>query len=445
MYSIRDRLLWTFCIALLLAGVAATYMTFISARGEVDRFLDTELQQIALSLSAHTDGTLPDVKPSGSDEQHIVIQLLDTVSGQTHLSSGLPSPFPVTDIEGFANIRHEGQTNIRHEGQTWRIFALKTVHNISIITAQPVDVRVKLAFTSALHILQPLVLLLPFLVVAVWLLVGQGLASLNRTAKIVSTRSSTSLEPLPVKGLPVEVKQLVLALNDLLAKLEQSLEAQKRFASDAAHELRSPLTALKLQVQLAERAKTEESRQKAFGRLHAGIDRATGLVQQLLVIARLDPDAHKKPFVSVKLDEVIGAVADELTVLAQQKSITLETATETVVVAGMEDALKLLITNLTDNAIRYTQPDGRIRLSVKREQNDAVIEVSDNGPGIAPEERERVFDRFYRALGTKAQGHGLGLAIVKRIVEIHHGSIVIDDGLDRKGTTMRIHLPLLTQ
>ena len=233
MYSIRDRLLWTFCIALLLAGVAATYMTFISARGEVDRFLDTELQQIALSLSAHTDGTLPDVKPSGSDEQHIVIQLLDTVSGQTHLSSGLPSPFPVTDIEGFANIRHEGQT--------WRIFALKTVHNISIITAQPVDVRVKLAFTSALHILQPLVLLLPFLVVAVWLLVGQGLASLNRTAKIVSTRSSTSLEPLPVKGLPVEVKQLVLALNDLLAKLEQSLEAQKRFASDAAHELRTPL------------------------------------------------------------------------------------------------------------------------------------------------------------------------------------------------------------
>ena len=430
MYSIRDRLLWTFCIALLLAGVAATYMTFISARGEVDRFLDTELQQIALSLSAHTDGTLPDVKPSGSDEQHIVIQLLDTVSGQTHLSSGLPSPFPVTDIEGFANIRHEGQT--------WRIFALKTVHNISIITAQPVDVRVKLAFTSALHILQPLVLLLPFLVVAVWLLVGQGLASLNRTAKIVSTRSSTSLEPLPVKGLPVEVKQLVLALNDLLAKLEQSLEAQKRFASDAAHELRTPLTALKLQVQLAERAKTEENRQKAFGRLHAGIDRATGLVQQLLVIARLDPDAHKKPFVSVK-------VADELTVLAQQKNITLETATETVVVAGMEDALKLLITNLTDNAIRYTQPDGRIRLSAKREQGDAVIEVGDNGPGIAPEERERVFDRFYRALGTKAQGHGLGLAIVKRIVEIHHGSIVIDDGLDGKGTTMRIRLPLLTQ
>lgn len=287
MYSIRDRLLWTFCIALLLAGVAATYMTFISARGEVDRFLDTELEQIAVSLSAHTDGALSNMKATSSDEQHIVIQLRDSATGQTYLSANIPSAFPDTDVEGFANVRHEGQT--------WRIFSLKKNETLSIIAAQPVDVRVKLAFTSALHILQPLVLLLPFLVVAVWLLVGQGLASLNRTAKIVSTRSSTSLEPLPVKGLPVEVKQLVVALNDLLAKLEQSLESQKRFASDAAHELRTPLTALKLQVQLAERAKTEESRQKAFNRLHAGIDRATGLVQQLLVIARLDPDAHKNP------------------------------------------------------------------------------------------------------------------------------------------------------
>lgn len=436
MYSIRDRLLWTFCIALLLAGVAATYMTFVSARGEVDRFLDTELEHIAFSLSAHTDGTLPSMKPAGTDEQHIVVQLSDTVSGQTHLSTNLSSPFPSTNFEGFANVRHEGQA--------WRIYVLHTEQNLSIITAQPIDVRVRLAFSSALHILQPLILLLPFLVVAIWLLVGQGLASLNRTAKIVSTRSSTSLEPLPINGLPVEVKQLVLALNDLLAKLAQSLEAQKRFASDAAHELRTPLTALKLQVQLAERAKSEESRQKAFNRLHAGIDRATGLVQQLLVIARLDPDAHKKPFVEVNLSEVILSVADELSVLAQQKNISLEAVTNSVYVDGMEDALRLLITNLTDNAIRYTQTDGRIRLSVTEESKYALIEISDNGPGIAPEERERVFDRFYRALGTKAQGHGLGLAIVKRVVEIHHGSIAIDSGLDGKGTTMCIKLPLHT-
>ena len=409
MYSIRDRLLWTFCIALLLAGVAATYMTFISARSEADRFLDTELQQIALSLSVNTDGTIPQMLSVDTDEEHIVIQIQNTASGKTHLSSALPTPFPIPSMEGF--------TNIRHEGQTWRIFILKT-DSVSIITAQPTDIRVKLAFNSALHILQPLVLLLPFLIVAVWLLVGQGLASLNRTAKIVSTRSSTSLEPLPVNGLPVEVKQLVLALNELLARLEQSLESQN--------------------------AKTDEARQKAFTRLHAGIDRATGLVQQLLVIARLDPDAQKKPFVTVNLAAVVKSVADELAVLAQQKNISIETDADSISVAGMEDALKLLITNLTDNAIRYTQNEGRILLSVKQQDKVAVIKVSDNGPGIAQEERERVFDRFYRALGTKAQGHGLGLAIVKRIVEIHHGQIFVDDGLDGKGTTMRIKLPLRT-
>lgn len=410
-------------------------MTFISARSEADRFLDTELQQIALSLSVNTDGTIPQMLSVDTDEEHIVIQIQNAASGKTHLSSALPTPFPIPSMEGFANIRHEGQT--------WRIFILKT-DSVSIITAQPTDIRVKLAFNSALHILQPLVLLLPFLIVAVWLLVGQGLASLNRTAKIVSTRSSTSLEPLPVNGLPVEVKQLVLALNELLARLEQSLESQKRFASDAAHELRTPLTALKLQVQLAERAKTDEARQKAFTRLHAGIDRATGLVQQLLVIARLDPDAHKKPFVTVNLAAVVKSVADELAVLAQQKNISIETDADSISVAGMEDALKLLITNLTDNAIRYTQNEGRILLSVKQQDKVAVIKVSDNGPGIAQQERERVFDRFYRALGTKAQGHGLGLAIVKRIVEIHHGTICVEDGLDGKGTTMRITLPLLS-
>ena len=295
-----------------------------------------------------------------------------------------------------------------------------------------------------MHILQPLALLLPFLIIAVWLLVSQGLASLNRTAKIVSTRSPISIEPIPTKGLPREILQLVDALNTLLGKLKDSLEAQKRFASDAAHELRTPLTALKLQVQLAEIAKTPEAQLKAFARLHAGIDRATGLVQQLLIIARLDPDAHKKPFVEVALDRVINSVADELAVLAQQKDICLEVNTVSAQTQGMEDALKLLVTNLTDNAIRYTQHGGRIAISLKVESNQAVIRVSDNGPGIRPEERERVFDRFYRALGTKTQGHGLGLAIVKRIVEIHQGKISVEDGLDGKGTTMKITLPTHT-
>ena len=165
-------------------------------------------------------------------------------------------------------------------------------------------------------------------------------------------------------------------------------------------------------------------------------------MQQLLTIARLDPDAHTKPFVEVNVEQILKSVSEELTVLAQQKHIRIEVDTQPTMVMGMEDVLKLLLINLCDNAIRYTQPEGRILLSTKIKDHRLLILVSDNGPGIAAEERERIFDRFYRALGTKTQGNGLGLAIVKRAVQLHHGTIRVTDGLDNQGTTMEISLPL---
>lgn len=432
MYSIRDRLLWTFAIVVLLTGIAATYMTFISARGQVDSLLDMQLQQVAISLEGHTMGSNRELRQVDRSEQQFVVQLIDRETKSIHVSHKI-APFPYTEQTGFSTIRHDGET--------WRLYTLVADKTI-IVSAQPTDVRVGLAFSSALHILQPLVLLLPFLAIAVWLVVGQGLSSLNRTAKLVSQRSPSSLEPIPTQGLPQEALGLVTALNDLLMRLQTSLESQRRFASDAAHELRTPLTALKLQIQLAERAKSQESQRKAFSRLHEGIERATRLVQQLLTIARLDPDATQKPFVPVALDRVLQSSHDEMTVVAEQKAISIATEIQPVTVNGMEDALKLLVTNLTDNAIRYTPEGGKIRLRVSQFATRAVIEISDNGPGIALEERERIFDRFYRALGTKTQGHGLGLAIVKRIVELHQGQIRVEDGLDGQGTTMRIELPL---
>ena len=432
MYSIRDRLLWTFAIVVLHTGIAATYMTFISARGQVDSLLDMQLQQVAISLESHVATNKHELRQVDRSEQRFVVQLIDRETQSVHVSHKI-TPFPYTEQTGFSTIRHDGET--------WRLYTLVADKTI-IVSAQPTDVRVGLAFSSALHILQPLVLLLPFLAIAVWLVVGPGLSSLNRTAKLVAQRSPTSLTPIPTEGLPQEALGLVSALNGLLTRLQESLESQRRFASDAAHELRTPLTALKLQIQLAERAKTPEAQQKAFSRLHEGIERATRLVQQLLTIARLDPDATQKPFLPVSLNKVLQSTHDEMTVLAEQKAIEISTDLQEVNVNGMEDALKLLVTNLTDNAIRYTPEGGKIRLRVSRTVDQAVIEISDNGPGIAPQERERIFDRFYRALGTKTQGHGLGLAIVKRIVELHQGEIYVDDGLDERGTTMRIELPL---
>ena len=433
MYSIRDRLLWTFTVVLLLAGIAAAHLTFVSARNEVDRLLDMQLKQAAYALETHPHISLQNLSVSEDDTTSLVMQLTAAPGQKPSLSQAM-TPFPVLADTGFAYLRHEGVN--------WRIFTLHTAQNATIITAQPSDRRFALAATSAWHILQPLFLLLPFLGIAVWLVVGQGLTSLNRTARLVSQRSPSSLEPLPTEHLATEVAGLVHEINNLLSRLQESLEAQKRFASDAAHELRTPLTAIKLQAQLAQRAKTPEAQQKAFARLHEGLNRSTGLVQQLLTIARLDPDSSKKPFTKVALDQVLQSVADELTVLASQKDISIHVKASAVNVLGMEDALKLLVTNLTDNAIRYTPNNGEITLKSYCSNHSGIIEISDNGPGIAPQERERIFDRFYRALGTKTQGHGLGLAIVKRIVELHQGSIEVLDGANGIGTCMRIRFNL---
>ena len=196
-------------------------------------------------------------------------------------------------------------------------------------------------------------------------------------------------------------------------------------------------------MQLAQRAKTPEQQQKCFVRLNEGINRATRLVQQLLTLARLDPDASDKPTSTVRLDDLCKSVAEDLTPIAAQKRIRIDAVTSRASVEGMEDALRLLITNLTDNAIRYTPEDGRIEIRCRSKGEKTFLEIADNGPGIAPEERERVFDRFYRALGTKTSGTGLGLAIVKRIVDIHRGKIAIDDGLDGRGTTFRLVFPRL--
>lgn len=433
MYSIRDRLLWTFAVVLILAGIAAAHLTFVSARNEVDRLLDMQLKQAAYALETHPHISLKNLSISEEDDTPIVMQIISAPGEQPSLSQQM-KPFPVVNGSGFAYLRHDGVN--------WRIFTLHTPSQAYIITAQPSDRRVALAATSAWHILQPLILLLPFLGIAVWLVVGQGLASLNRTARLVSQRSPSSLQPISTEHLSTEVVGLVNEINNLLSRLAISLDAQKRFASDAAHELRTPLTAIKLQAQLAERAKTTEAQQKAFSRLHEGINRSTRLVQQLLTIARLDPDSTKKPFTIVALDQVLHSVADELTVLANQKQITIRIQTESLSVSGMEDALKLLITNLTDNAIRYTPPGGLITLQCYRQEQKVLIDIIDNGPGIKPEERERIFDRFYRVLGTQTQGHGLGLAIVKRIVELHQGGIEVLDAPEGSGTTMRIRLNL---
>lgn len=439
MTSIRRKLLLTLIGALLAAGFAATAATFFSAQTEFNDFLDNHLKETAESLAdsaanASDFSKIRELTVVGDAQSYrIVIQVYDSKTNSLWRRDGAPV-LPLPDAPGFGRSKFDGVS--------WRTYSIPSGPLI-ITVAQDTAVRTQLAAASAFRILQPLCILLPFIAIAVWIVVGEGLAPLEKTARSVARRSPNSLSPISTKGLPSELAGLVNAINNLLEKLDQSLSAQARFASDAAHELRTPLTALKLQVQLAQRAKTPEAQQKCLARLNEGINRATRLVQQLLTIARLDPESIKKPATTIKIDEMIASIAEDMSPIAAQKKISISIDAAPAAVDGLEDALRLMITNLTDNAVRYTPEGGRITLSCGTLAQKSFILVSDNGPGIPIEERSRVFDRFYRALGTKTSGTGLGLAIVRRIVDIHNGDISIEDGLDGKGTAFRIEFPRL--
>lgn len=423
MRSIRARLLWTLSLLLLVCGLAAMLLTFLTARGEVDGFLDLELQRAAESFELLPMTGLKNVP---NTHGRLIVQVIDRATGAVKVSHKI-APFEPAAQTGFLDIKHASDK--------WRIYTLHASDRV-IVTAQPFSERMRLAFVSALNIMQSLTLLLPFLVIGVWLLVGHGLAPLKRLSAAVKNRSAESLEPIDAANLPEEIAGVVVSLNDLLARLEKSLAAQRRFAADAAHELRTPLTALKLQSQLLERAKTDEDRQKLLVRLEKGIDRATHLVNGLLTMARLDPESGRASFSEVDLAALCAHVADDLGALAAEKGTSIRLSAQRSSASGLTDALYQLVFNLADNALRYAPEGATIEIACGQNAAGApFVSVSDNGPGIPEQERKRIFDRFYRALGTKTEGSGLGLAIVAEIARLHKADITLGPGLDGAGVS----------
>jgi two-component system OmpR family sensor kinase len=288
----------------------------------------------------------------------------------------------------------------------------------------------------------PLLLLLPLLGVLVWVVVGRGMDPLRRAALEVSQRSPDALQPIAQNGLPEEVQPLIGSLNGLLGRLSHALEAQRAFVADAAHALRTPVTALQLQIQLLERAQSVDERDAATARLKDGLKRMTHLVEQLLTLARQDPAQQLRVAQDVPLDALASEVLAEQSVLAEAKSIDLGLArAEPLKVSGDRESLRVLLSNLVDNAIRYTPSGGRVDVAVAIEDGRPVLSVEDSGPGIPPHERARVFDRFYRVESSDASGSGLGLAIVRNVAERHGAQIELDSGGGGRGLKVSVRFP----
>ena len=422
MRSLRVRLLVGLLALVVAVSLLAGFVTYRRVLDETSTLFDYQLRQMALSLRNQISIAPRIELPPEQGDSDFVIQIWDLFGTRVYLSRpGLP----------MINRATLGYDDMTLQGQRWRVYSLQTIDGV-IQIAQPWRVREQLAGQAALRVALPLLLLLPLLSAGVAWIVGRSLRPLERATAEVQRRDVHTLAPIEVPRLPEEVAPLIAELNRLLARLAEAFDAQRAFVSDAAHELRSPLTALKLQLQLLARAPDEVARDDARGKLGAAIERAMHLVEQLLTLARNEPEGARSQWQPLALDEVarLGLADAHALAGANGTEISLDAPSEPVTISGDADALRILVRNLIDNAVRYTPANGTVQVRVSVPSDDgAKLEVDDSGPGIPPAERDRAFDRFYRRDGSAEGGSGLGLAIVKAIASRHGATVALGESV----------------
>jgi signal transduction histidine kinase len=432
--SIRGRLLAWLLGALVVAGLMMGYAAYRRAHQDLDELLDYQLQQLAFSLSRQSVANVPVAPGMPLPEPDFITQVWDR-DGVLMFYSRPNFAIPMRPRPGFSNMDWNGQS--------WRVFTqLDGVRIIQV--AHPLRLRREMAADFARRAVLPLLALLPLLAIVIWVVVGRALTPLSSISTALRTRTASALTPLPQENLPEELVPLVGSLNDLLQRLQHALESQRQFVADAAHELRSPLTAVQLQLSLLKRASDADERAAAIERLERGVHRSNRLVQQLLTLARQDPQAPDATLDEVDVEQLARELVSdyEPQAVLNRQVLRLESAEKPVLVRGDREALRVMLSNLIDNALRYTPADGSVTVRIMRETGSVVIEVEDTGPGIAAEQRARVFDRFYRvASATADEGSGLGLAIVKRVVDRHAGTVTLDDAAAGRGLKVRVRLP----
>ena len=435
MRSIRRTLIVWLLGGLIAIAVAISAATYIAARKEIGDLQDLQLKQLAYStriddlLRGRQPGFESPDTPRGAGVTEIVTQIWDRNGVLAYWSQpGLGLPIPA----------EEGYTTVRNNGRDWRVYTLvQGTHALQV--AQSQDERDAIATQTALRTLIPVLGFIPLFGALIWFGVGRGLAPLDTMSRAVAKRRPDAMAPLNERDMPEELRPLAASLNDLLTRLDAALASQRRFTADAAHELRTPLAALKLQLDLARRARDVPARTAAYDDLDAGVSRASHLVYQLLTLARVEPEALAARATDVDLNTLAKEAIVSRAALAAAKGVDLGLAREVpAVVRGDAATLATLLSNLLDNALRYTPSGGRVDVSLDREGDHTILSVADTGPGIPKDERERVLDRFYRSATTAEPGSGLGLSIVKRIAEAHHATLEFDAPEQGTGLVVRV-------
>jgi two-component system OmpR family sensor kinase/two-component system sensor histidine kinase QseC len=417
MTSIRVRLLASLLGLLALAALAMGAVTYRNVLAETETIFDYQLQQMALSLRDQGEISAAQADSIADAQLDFVIQIW-TVDGRSIYASRPHASLPARALLGLATLQVDGRA--------WRTYSVATRERV-IQVAQPVEIRQRLAAHAAWRGVLPLILITPLAALLIWWLAATHLAPLSRLAGELRRRDAQSLAPLATGGLPDELAPLADSLNALLERLRQALDAQRAFVADAAHELRSPLTALKLQLELLRRAGGDADRDAARAGIGEGIERASRLVEQLLALARSEPGAAPAVKERVDLAETARRMVAETVPFAAARRTEFElVAPAPAFVVGDPVALALLVRNLVDNAARYSPAGSRVEVAVTTAGGAVTLTVDDAGPGIPEAERQRVFDRFYRRAEGGESGSGLGLAIVRSVAAAHGATVALD-------------------
>lgn len=431
--SIRARLLLSLLPLFILAEAVIGTVSYRYVLSESHELFDYHLRQMALSLRDQGAVLPPPGPPEDREQFDFVVQIWSADGSKIYLShTRSRARLPERATLGFADVVADGER--------WRVYSTLAGGRV-IQVGQPFEVRERIAAAAALRSLTPLLIFAPVVALAIWWLVGHSLRPVERIAAELRRRDAQRLDPVPEEQLPTEVEPMVRSLNGLLERLRRAFAAQRAFVADAAHELRTPIAALKLQAGLVARARDDASRGAALAELNAGIDRSAHLIDQLLTLARSEPEALAGAAASIDLARIAGDAVAEMLPLAQARGSRIGfAAAPPASVRGDQKALHSLVRNLIDNALRHTPGGSRIEVEVAADGEAVRLSVDDDGPGIPVEERERVFDRFYgRSAGGDA-GSGLGLAIVKAVVERHDGRIELGQSV-LGGLRVAVHLP----
>ncbi len=438
MVSIRNRLLLLLVMLFVLAWLTVVVVTYTVTHQEMETLLDAGLSQDARVLHAlvrrgGVDGELtlgPDTLEMDFSRYQKVLAFLVWRHGHLLLhSNGAPALAPAS-ASGYAD-HTVGE-------EAWRVFSLvDAAADMTVAVAEPRQVRDQLVYRITRDALYPLSLAIPLLVIGAWFAVGRGLRPLHRVAEQLARRSAANLEPVNLAAVPDEINVLVRDINTLLIHLEGAIERERRFTADAAHEIRTPLAAIKTHAQLALRQAGDGADRDALRHIVQGVDRLSRLAEQLLTLARLDRDALANEFEPVEMGAVAGEAVRELSDAAALKGVRLTRAIGVGLVHGNAVALRILVRNLLDNAVRYTPSGGEVTVEVRAGDTMRVV-VTDTGPGIPADERQRVLERFHRGEARDSMGCGLGLSIVKRIVDLHGARLSMSDGPGGRGLQVQV-------